>query len=83
MLHATGMPSILVETGFISNKSEEQFLLSEEGQAEISENITKAVKNYVTANQTPQKTMGRIKSANNEKATLAFLEAIEQKERKN
>jgi N-acetylmuramoyl-L-alanine amidase len=83
VLHATGMPSILVETGFISNKEEEQFLLSEVGQEEISENITNAVKNYINAVQNQQKTMGRLQSVNDEKATLAFLEAIEQKERKN
>jgi N-acetylmuramoyl-L-alanine amidase len=83
VLHATGMPSILVETGFISNKEEEQFLLSDVGQDEISQNITNAVKNYNAALQGQQKTMGRIQNTNNEKATLAFLEAIEQKERKN
>jgi N-acetylmuramoyl-L-alanine amidase len=83
VLHATGMPSILVETGFISNKEEEQFLLSNIGQDEISQNITNAVKNYNAALQGQQKTMGRIQNTNNEKATLAFLEAIEQKERKN
>jgi N-acetylmuramoyl-L-alanine amidase len=83
VLHATGMPSILVETGFVSNKEEEQFLLSNDGQAEISENITNAVKNYIAALQNQQKTMGRLQPVNDEKATLAFLEAIEQKERKN
>ena len=82
VLHATGMPSILVETGFISNKEEEQFLLSTDGQAEISGNITNAVKNYFNALQNQQRTMGGLRPTN-EKATLAFLEAIEQKERKN
>jgi N-acetylmuramoyl-L-alanine amidase len=48
VLHATGMPSILVETGFISNKEEEIYLNSEEGQTEIVTNITDAVKNYMT-----------------------------------
>jgi N-acetylmuramoyl-L-alanine amidase len=83
VLHATGMPSILVETGFISNKEEEQFLLSNNGQAEISQNITNAVKNYIAALQGQQKTMGRVQFNNKERATLAFLDAIEQKERKN
>jgi N-acetylmuramoyl-L-alanine amidase len=83
VLHATGMPSILVEAGFISNKEEEQFLLSNDGQAEISGNITNAVKNYITSLQNQQKTMGRLQPVNDEKATLSFLETIEQKERKN
>ena len=31
------MPSVLVETGFISNKEEEEYLNSEKGQEEIVE----------------------------------------------
>lgn len=46
VLHATGMPSILVETGFITNKEEEEYLNSEPGQAEIVNDITDAVKKY-------------------------------------
>jgi N-acetylmuramoyl-L-alanine amidase len=48
VLHATGMPSILVEAGFISNKEEEEYMMSDEGQAEITNNITAALKQYVT-----------------------------------
>ncbi|MBD0332791.1 MAG: N-acetylmuramoyl-L-alanine amidase, partial [Chitinophagaceae bacterium] len=40
VLHATGMPSILIETGFISNKEEEEYLNSEKGQNEVVQNIT-------------------------------------------
>ena len=82
VLHATGMPSILVETGFISNKDEEQFLLSNEGQSEISMNITNAVKNYIAFIQNQQKNVDNsfLRQTNTEKATLAFLEAIDQKE---
>jgi N-acetylmuramoyl-L-alanine amidase len=47
VLHATGMPSILVETGFISNKAEEEYMVSEAGQAEICNNITSALKTYI------------------------------------
>lgn len=42
MLQATGMPSVLVEIGFISNKSEEEYLNSEKGQNEIVKNILDA-----------------------------------------
>lgn len=48
VLHATGMPSILVEAGFISNKEEEEYMMSEEGQAEIVNNLTSALKQYIT-----------------------------------
>jgi N-acetylmuramoyl-L-alanine amidase len=46
VLHATGMPSILVETGFITNKEEEEYLNSKDGQQEIVKDISNAVKKY-------------------------------------
>lgn len=46
VLQATSMPSILVETGFITYKQDEQYLNSEKGQEEIAENILSAVKKY-------------------------------------
>ena len=33
------MPSILVETGFVNNYEEAQYLISEKGQQEIAESI--------------------------------------------
>jgi len=47
VLQATGMPSVLIETGFISDKEEEEYLDSEKGQNEIVENITNALANYI------------------------------------
>ncbi len=47
VLQATGMPSILVEIGFISNREEEEYMMSEEGQEEIVNGIVNAVKAYV------------------------------------
>jgi len=46
VLQATGMPSILIEIGFISNQEEEEYMNSESGQAEIVANIFTAIKNY-------------------------------------
>jgi N-acetylmuramoyl-L-alanine amidase len=46
VLQATGMPSVLVETGFISNKEEEEYLNSNDGQSEIVGNIMSAFKSY-------------------------------------
>lgn len=40
------MPSILIETGFITNIEEENFLISDNGQAIIASAIYRAVKNY-------------------------------------
>src|SRR5882724_9825 len=46
VLQATGMPSVLIETGFLSNKEEEEYLNSEDGQNEIVRNIIDALKRY-------------------------------------
>lgn len=46
VLQATAMPSVLIETGFITNPEEEAYLNSNEGQSEISRCIISALKNY-------------------------------------
>jgi N-acetylmuramoyl-L-alanine amidase len=46
VLQATGMPSVLIETGFLTNKEEEEYLNSEDGQNEIVRNIVDALKSY-------------------------------------
>lgn len=48
VLQATAMPSILVETGYITNRSEEDYLNSDKGQKEIAGCITSALKEYIT-----------------------------------
>jgi N-acetylmuramoyl-L-alanine amidase len=46
VLYKTTMPSILIETGFLTHPTEEKYLASEEGQTNISEAIFKAFKLY-------------------------------------
>lgn len=46
VLQAVAMPSILVETGFISNPDEEVYINSEKGQVEIVECIVNALQRY-------------------------------------
>jgi N-acetylmuramoyl-L-alanine amidase len=46
VLKAASMPSVLVETGFLSNKSEEEFLKSEKGQSYLASAIYRAIKDY-------------------------------------
>ncbi|GGC19533.1 hypothetical protein GCM10011371_04010 [Novosphingobium marinum] len=46
VLKAPDMPSILFETGFISNPSDEAYLTSEEGQAEIARAAAQAIRVY-------------------------------------
>lgn len=48
VLQATAMPSILVETGYISNPEEEDYLNSTKGQTDIAAAILRAVKQYKT-----------------------------------
>jgi N-acetylmuramoyl-L-alanine amidase len=84
VLQATAMPSVLVETGYITNKEEEDYLNSESGQQEIAECITNALKSYVSWLEKGQTT-----ALNNNKGTtiskektFAFLNNIDQQERK-
>lgn len=46
VLDHTAMPSVLVETGFINNPKDEDYLNSDAGQNEIVASIVRAIKNY-------------------------------------
>ena len=46
VLHQTTMPSVLIETGFLTNKNEERFLTSKEGQDYLASAIYRAFKEY-------------------------------------
>jgi len=46
VLEATGMPSVLIETGYLTNEEEEKYLNSEEGQNEVVQNIMDAFIKY-------------------------------------
>lgn len=46
VLQATSMPSILVETGFITHRPDEDYLNSEKGQDTVADNILNAIKRY-------------------------------------
>jgi len=61
VLQAVAMPSILVETGFISNPEEEEYLNSESGQSEIVRCVVQALKRYKYSleSQSPKVTMGK------------------------
>lgn len=46
VLWDTSMPSVLIETGFLSNQSEENYLNSESGRLYIASGIFRAVRDY-------------------------------------
>jgi N-acetylmuramoyl-L-alanine amidase len=48
VLYKTTMPGALIELGFVSNPTEEDFLLSESGQNQLASSIFKAFKGYKT-----------------------------------
>ena len=48
VLHQTYMPSVLVETGFITNKNEGAYLNSKSGQEKVAKAIFKAIIEYKT-----------------------------------
>ena len=46
VLYKTAMPGVLIETGFISNPTNEKFLLSDKGQDQMAQAIFKALRDY-------------------------------------
>ena len=62
VLHQTFMPSVLIETGFLTNKSEGAFLNSKAGQSKMGTAIAEAIFKYKNSVQSsiaeqPQETM--------------------------
>ncbi|MDB5206394.1 MAG: N-acetylmuramoyl-L-alanine amidase [Flavisolibacter sp.] len=82
VLQATAMPSILVETGFITNPDEEQYLNSSDGQLELAGSITKAVGSYITWLEKKQNPAAKVSAsipltASEAKLEESFLEALD------
>jgi N-acetylmuramoyl-L-alanine amidase len=80
------MPSVLIETGFISNPEDEKYLNSENGQKELAECITRAVKTYVAWLEKQQSSLedanaGKQSIPSGAQDTKNFLEAIDRKEK--
>ena len=46
VLHQTFMPSVLIETGFLSNRNEKSYLASKKGKTDMAENIAEAIIRY-------------------------------------
>ena len=59
------MPSILVETGFISNSSEQKFLMSDQGQSYIASAIFRAFRDYKNEIEKKSKNLKTIQYSSN------------------
>ncbi len=83
VLQATAMPSVLVETGFITSHEEEDYLNSKDGQQEIAKCVANAVGNYISwlEKQQSQNSNTQNSKPSPAKDTRAFLDMIETKER--
>ena len=85
VLQATAMPSVLIETGFISNPDDETYLNSQEGQEELAMCITTAVKNYIKWMEVQQKNVegngiSKVKTLSALNDAKKFLDMVEKKE---
>ena len=54
VLRLNAMPSILIETGFVNNYQDAQYLISEKGQQEMAESIYDAILKYKKASERNQ-----------------------------
>ena len=59
VLRSPDIPSVLVETGFISNHSEERLLASDEYQQQLADAIYKGLRNYFQAHPMQSAPQGR------------------------
>jgi len=50
VLRETSMPSVLIETGYLSNKKENSFLMTDAGRSEIAHSIYGSLINYLNKN---------------------------------
>ena len=51
VLVGAAMPNVLIETGFLSNRSDAEYLASQKGQAAIAESIASAIRSYAASYQ--------------------------------
>ncbi|MCW3073968.1 MAG: N-acetylmuramoyl-L-alanine amidase [Flaviaesturariibacter sp.] len=85
VLQATAMPSVLIETGFITNQEEEDYLNSESGQTQMAGAISGAIGSYI---KWVEQQAGPTSSNNNSlpnnstgKMSASFLQAIDNREK--
>ena len=63
VLWHTKMPSILIETGFISNEEEEKYLMSESGQDYLASAIFRAIRDYLASLDAEEQEVKKVTTA--------------------
>ncbi|MGE5383891.1 MAG: N-acetylmuramoyl-L-alanine amidase family protein [Omnitrophica WOR_2 bacterium] len=79
VLYKTTMPSVLIETGFISNSKEERLLASDEGQTYIASAIFRAVRDYKASIEKTSPLLSKKETTDNlpDRQTVQASEKIE------
>lgn len=67
VLYKTSMPSVLIETGFLSNPEEERYLSSSKGQEESANSIFKAFRAYKSSVETGKASISENSNDSNDK----------------
>jgi len=70
VLYLTAMPGVLLETGFLSNPGEEQFLLKKSNQEKIAHAIVEALKNYKYELDLKLEALAKVNKARDDKDKL-------------
>jgi N-acetylmuramoyl-L-alanine amidase len=82
VLHQTNMPSVLIETGFLTNIEEEKFLVSEIGQEYLSSAIFRAFKAYKNEIELKNATKIEVKETEEIKKDTVIVEVKKEKKKK-
>ncbi len=80
VLYKTTMPSVLVETGFLSNPEEEKFLMSQKGQQYISSAICRAFREFKAKMEGNGKELASLNEKKPNPATAPVTKQVQQKE---
>ncbi|MCE1200364.1 MAG: N-acetylmuramoyl-L-alanine amidase, partial [Marinilabiliales bacterium] len=71
VLRESSMPSVLIETGYLSNKKENAYLLTDAGRAEIAQSIYGSLINYLSKTEAKNnRTVKPVEPTNTEKVIL-------------
>lgn len=71
VLYRTTMPSVLIETGFLTNENEEKYLNSKKGQDQLASSISNAFKEYKQTLESNSYVNQKEKDEQNKLATAA------------